>query len=806
ESLHQLRVEVPSDRLNRRPHWVEASKSIDSFGLAPNGKRALFGARGEVFTVPAEHGDTRDLTQTSGAREQFPSWSPDGVNVAYVTDETGESELAVRASNGQGGAVILTNRKRGYLYGPVWSPDSKKLAFSDSDHVLWYFDMNANRTIRVDADPMQEIRHYAWSPDGLWLTYSKAGENKLDDVYLFSLASGQATRVTTGNSNDYDPVFGAEGKYLYFISDRHENPVFSETEFNIATVDMGGIYVTTLQAGEPSPFAPRSDEGTEMPASESGKKQASSGPGAIAPITVDLEGLASRLVPLPIRAGNITHLASFGSRLYYMTMPVSSFETPLSGEPTLHYFDMTERKEQALQSPLGQYDISADGKTLIYSQKDKYFLSSLSGEKLAPKPLDVSKMQARIDPPQEWDEMFHQAWRLERDFFFNPEMNGVDWPAIQQKYAKWLPLLTCREDLNYAIGQMIAELHNSHTYVGGGDMTENKAVPTGLLGVDFGLDAPTGRYYFEKIYSGDNSREAYRSPLTEPGIDVKQGNYLLAVDGQDLKAPTNPYSLFVNTLGRTVTLTVADDAQGKGRRDVVVRPVANELDLRLRNWIEQNRQTVDKASGGKIGYIYLSDMEELGMDQFIRQFYPQIDKEGLIIDVRYNGGGFIDQIVLERLRRKLIGMTVNREGATSTIPEQVLNGPMACLINHYSASDGDIFPYYFKQYGLGPLIGTRTWGGVRGIRGYWPLADGGYITIPEESLFGLKSDWVIENHGVTPDIEVDDLPGAVMDGHDPQLEKGIQVVLDKIKANPPVHPKEPPLSPAYPPAGIVKQP
>ncbi|MEJ2080392.1 MAG: PDZ domain-containing protein, partial [Acidobacteriota bacterium] len=520
ESIHKLSVVVPSDHLKERPRWVEAQKSIDSFGVSPNGKRALFGSWGEIFTVPAQYGDTRDLTQTSDAREQYPSWSPDGMNVAYVTDRTGEAELAVRAPNGRGGELVLTDRAKGYLYEPVWSPDSKKLAFSDSDHVLWYFDMSSRRTVRVDADPRREIRHYAWSPDGLWLTYSKTGENKLSDIYLYSLGSGQATRVTTGNSDDYDPVFGAEGKYLFFISDRHENPVFSESEFNIATLNMGGIYVATLQASEPSPFAPRSDEGTteeKSPTQE--QKKGEQQPGAIAPITIDLDGLASRIVPVPIGSANITHLASFGQRIYYMTVPNSSFEKTLAGETTLHFFDMKERKSHVLTHPLDQYDISADGKTLIYKNKANYFLSELSGDTLKPKPLDVSKMQANIDPPNEWNEMFHQAWRLERDFFFNPEMNGVDWPAVQQKYAELLPLVTCRQDLNYVIGQMLGELHNSHTYVGGGDISKNEHVPTGLLGVDFGLDAPSGRYYFKKIYRGDNSREDYRSPLTEPGVN-----------------------------------------------------------------------------------------------------------------------------------------------------------------------------------------------------------------------------------------------------------------------------------------------
>ena len=438
--------------------------------------------------------------------------------------------------------------------------------------------------------------------------------------------------------------------------------------------------------------------------------------------------------------------------------------------------------------------------------KDAYAISDTvvdgkDASKEKSKDLDLSHMQALIDPVAEWSEMFHQAWRLERDIFYSPEMNGVNWPAVRASYEKLLPEVACREDLNYLIGEMIGELGNSHTYVGGGDELRGQRVATGLLGVDFGVDEKSGRYLFKTIYPGDNAHEGLRSPLTEPGINVKEGAYLLAVAGRELRFPTDPYSLFVNTLGATVTLTVADDAAGKNRRDVTVEPVSEELNLRMKAWIDHNRDVVDKASGGTVGYLYLADMDEQGMTQFISQFYPQVRKQGLIVDVRYNGGGFIDQIVLERLRRVLVGMTTTRQGVVAPIPQQMVLGPMACLLNHYSASDGDIFPFYFKKYGLGPLIGERTWGGVRGIRGFWPLADGGYVSIPEDSLYGLHSDWVIENHGVDPDIEVDNLPGDVMAGKDAQLETAITYVMNKSKAAPATLPPPPPLMPAYPPAG-----
>jgi tricorn protease len=395
--------------------------------------------------------------------------------------------------------------------------------------------------------------------------------------------------------------------------------------------------------------------------------------------------------------------------------------------------------------------------------------------------------------------MFASAWRLQRDFYFMKEMNGVDWPAVRASYAALLPLVGSRSDLNFLIGEMLGEISNSHTYVGGGEEPPaEQRVPTAFLGADFALDSASGRYQLATIYPGDNTREPYRSPLSQPGLGIHAGQYLLAIDGTELKQPMDPFSLLVGKQDQTIKLTVADKPDG-ARRDVVVQPVKTELPVREQAWIDHNRETVDKASGGRIAYVYLSDMAGLGMDQFIRQFYPQMDKEALLVDERWNGGGFIDQMVLERLRRVLVGLTVNRERAMGTVPQQLLVGPKVCLMNHYSGSDGDIFPFYFRKYGLGPLIGTRTWGGVRGIRGEWPLLDGGYITIPEEGLYGLNSQWVLENHGVEPDITVDDSPADWLAGHDRQLEAGVSYLLDELKKHPSGLPPPPPPLPAYPP-------
>ncbi|MBE0651082.1 MAG: PD40 domain-containing protein [Bacteroidales bacterium] len=800
EQLHKINVTVPTDGTQTMPRWVNAGKMIRSFDVAPNGKRVVFGARGDIFTVPAKHGATRDLTQTSNAQEQNPAWSPDGKWVAYLTDASGENELAIRPSDGSGSQEDVTHFKTGYFYNPLWSPNSDMLAFSDNNHVLWYINLKDKKPVRIDQDKVGPIWDYHWSPDGKYISYSKTNASGLSQIYIYSLTDNKSYKVSTGMYSDNDPVFGPEGKYLYFISNRHENPTFSETEFNVATEKMDGIYLVTLQKDEKSPFAPVSDEGTP----EAKKKAESEGPwkaGNSAPVKIDFDGLMERVVALPIPSGDYGNLQVTGEKVYYQTRPLMKIDGPLqgSGQSSIMVYNLkTKKGGTVVENGVGAFALSADGSTIAYMQHGKFFLMPASdmGAK-GSEEVNTSDMKMLIYPHQEWDEMYHQAWRLFRDFFYSTEMNGVNWKEVGANYAKLLPKLGCREDVNYLIGEMIGELNNSHCYVWGGDDNYTlKPNHTGVLGVDFGLK--DGHYYFKKIYPGDNSREGYESPLMQPGVNVKTGDYLLAVNGHELKAPMNPYSLFVNTVGQQTTLTVADSPDGKGKHDIVVKPIDNSLNLRLNAWITHNRDYVNKKSDGKIGYIYLSDMEALGMDQFIHQFYPQISKQGLIMDDRFNGGGFIDQIVLERLRRVLIGMSTNRTHAAMRYPEQVLNGYKVCLLNHYSASDGDMFPFYFRKYGLGPLIGTRTWGGVRGYNDDWTLLDGGNLIVSENSIYGLDSKWAIENHGVTPDIKVDNLPGDVMAGKDAQLDTAIDYIMKKLKEHPLPLPQPPAEIPAYP--------
>ena len=817
EQVHDLEVIVPDDGTRTAPRYVDAKSTIrdvdmaqrTNYDVAPNGNRMAFSARGDLFTLPAEHGNTRNLTQTSHADEDHPCWSPDGKTIAYTTDVSGEQQIAVRPAEG-GPERILTHSGSGYFYTPHWSPAGDALAFTDNEHRLWIVAVAGGEPQKIAQDPYQEVQGYAWAPDGRWLAYVITGANQQSGIWLYNRDTRKSTLVSDPRSNDFSPGFDSAGRYLYFVSTRHENPTLSHSEFNIATLKMAGIYVATLKRGVPSPFAPRSDEGTvgtEEHADEAHKEKDSgkSGfkPGASKPLQIDLDGLTERAVPLPIASAEINQIDVRDDKVFYMTAPSQMIAGPLPGERTvLHVFDMHERKDATVVEGLENYVVSMDGKKVAYKTGSDYFIADAKaggkGEE-GRKKIDLGHMRVRIEPTREWAEMFASAWRLERDFYFMPQMNGVDWNAVRTSYERLMPLVGSRGDLNYVLGEMVGEISNSHTYVGGGDaMPEDKRVPTAFLGADFALDSVSGRYRLATIYQGDNTRNRYRAPLTAPGLELHAGQFLLAIDGVELKAPTDPYSLLVGKQDQTIKLTIADTANGP-RRDVVVQPVQSELPLREQAWIDHNREVVDKASGGRIAYVYLSDMGSLGMEQFIRQFYGQMDKQALLVDERWNGGGFIDPILLDRLRRVLVGMDVNREHTSQTIPQQLIVGPKACLINHYSGSDGDIFPFYFRRYGIGPLIGTRTWGGVRGIRGQWTLLDGGDITIPEDALYGLDSQWVLENHGVEPDMTVDDSPADCQAGHDPQLEAGVNYLLGELQKHPGGLPPPPPPLPAYPP-------
>jgi tricorn protease len=815
----KLTIDLPGDRDLARSEWKNVAPWIESFDISPDGKRGVFEARGDVFTVPAEHGSIRNLTHTSGIWERYPTWSPDGKWVAYLSDRSGEYELYITPQNGMGQETRITTDGSMFRYPPVWSPDSSKLLFADKDLRLWYVDIHQKKPVEIDQARYGEIRDYAWSPDSQWVAYSKQASNQYGVIELYSLASGKVTPVTTDFTNSWQPVFDPEGKYLYFLSNRDYNEVVGAYDADFANPKATRVYVTTLRADEPSPFAPQSDEvsvKTAEPKEGQGAKPAAKEKATEAkPVHIDLDGIGQRIVALPMPVSNVDTLAAAKGLVLYSTVPVMGLSGPLPGEtPRILVFDMAKRKSSVLLAGSSRFAVSFDGKKLLYAApaegggEEGGPAAGVFGildtappsapHKVGDGQLDLSGMTADIHPREEWREIYFEAWRQERDFFYSKAMNGVDWAKVRDKYAQLLPYVADRYDLTYLIGEMIGELSNSHTYTGGGDYPNLHPVNVGMLGADYEVDPKTGLYRFKKIYPGQNWSSSLRSPLTEPGAGVKPGDYLLAINGRSLRAPVTPFERMVNTVDQNVTLTVNSRPTAEGAREVVVRPIGSELGLRELDWISTNREKVDKATGGKVGYVYLPDMSGHGLDEFVRQFFPQIRKEGIIFDVRYNGGGFVDQMILDRLRRILAGMSSARNWESGTVPDIVFHGAMACLTNHYAASDGDFFTYFFKFYKLGPVIGTRTWGGVRGIRGDMPLMDGGYVTRPEFALYGLDSQWLIENHGVEPDIVVRNTPDLVREGHDPQLEKAIAVVMQEIREHPKKLPPRPPDLPAYP--------
>jgi len=829
----KLSIQLTGETGQAMKRWVSVNKNITDFDVSPDGKRAVFAARGDVFTAPAKEGSIRNLTRTAGIREKSVVWSPDGRWIAYISDRTGEDEIYITPQDGVGKEQQITSGYKGFKYALVWSPDSKKLAWGDKDTHLWYVDVQEKKQVEVDRGKYSEILNYSWSPDSKWLVYDKNSENTYSVEYLYSLVDKKITPVTNSMTNSYGAVFDPEGKYLYFLSDRDYNEVLGNIDFEFANPKTTRVYIATLKKDEPSPFPALSDEtqikpeppATPTPTPDTGKPAGKNPPKAEkgkatpkpeepkddkdkkekpAEFRIDLDGIGDRIVALPMDPSVIRALLASKGYVYYSSVAIQGLDGPIPGESSaVHAYDLKERKNKVVIEDVDRFALSFDGSKILYQgENNAYGIIDAKPGDSPKKPgegsLNLTGMRAEVDPPQEWKEIFNEVWRQERDYFFEAAMNGVDWQKVHDKYAQLLPYVADRYSLTYVMGDMIGELSNSHTYVGGGDFPDLHPVKVGLLGADFELDQASGMYRIKKIYPGMNWDPQLRSPLTEPGVNVKEGDYLVAINGQTLKAPQSPYELLVNTVNETVTLTVNSKASADGSHNVQVKPIDDEFGLHENYWIESNRKKVEAATNGRVGYVYLPDMGAPGLDQFVRQFFPQIRKEGMIFDVRYNGGGFVDQLIFERLRRTLAAMQSARNWENNPVPFAVFHGSMICVTNRYAASDGDFFSYFFKQYKLGPLIGERTWGGVRGIRGQIPLMDGGYITRPEFGLFDLNSKWLIENKGVAPDVVVENRPDLVVKGEDTQLEKAIQMVMQDMEAHPKKLPARPPDLPAYP--------
>jgi tricorn protease len=799
EKSEKITIEIPDDAILTRPEIVSVSDYITDFSLSPDSRRALFVARGDVFTVPEKKGNTRNLSNNPGSKEKNAVWSPDGKWIAYISDRTGEDELYIIAQDGKGKELQLTKDGHTYRFPPVWSPDSKRFLFADNDFKLFYVDIDEKKVNLIDSSLVSRIPDYSWSSDSRWIAYAKRATNLMYSVFLYSPEQGKAFRVTEDFTYDHEPVFDPEGKYLYFLSRRDFNAAIGKMDFDFTYDEMTRIYVVTLQAETPSPLAPESDEvkieEEKKEKEDENKENQEKKVKKIKEIRIDIEGIGDRVVALPTEPGNYEKLRASEGKILYLSQPTRTL-TGDRPKKTLHLYDMEERKDHELISSIDDYDLSGDGKKIIYKSGKKFgIIEAKPGTyKVGDGELELAQMEMKVDRKKEWEQIFNEVWRWERDFFYDPNMHGVDWEMMRKRYGELLPYVAHRYDLTYILGEMIGELCCSHAYVGGGDKPEVKLVETGLLGVDWEPDTISGFYKIKKILPGENWKEDLRSPLTEPGVEVKEGEYLIAVDGQLLQYPANPYAPFENKVGKTVTLKINSQPSLEGAREIEVKPVRSEYNLRQFNWVKTNREKVGKATNRKVGYIYLPDMGGEGLNEFAKAFFAQVDKEGLIIDVRYNGGGFVSQMILERLRRVLKGLAASRGPLNWTYPDRVFHGHMVCLTNSYSASDGDYFPYFFREYGLGPIVGQRTWGGVVGFDDVGDLVDKGYIIAPQTAPFGLEGGWIMENYGVDPDIEVDNRPDLVVQGKDPQLEKAIEIIMKKIQEEP----KKLPERPTYP--------
>ncbi len=772
EKAERVPIRILEDRAAARGGLVNVSKNVTNYEISPDGKRALFGARGDVFTVPAKDGPTRNLTNTSGVHERNSRWSPDGKLIAFVSDASGEDEINVLAPDGKDTPKQLTTDGDTYKYGISWSPDSKKILWTDKKLRIQFVDVATKKVTTVAKAKNWEVHDAVWSPDSRWIAYSQEEANDLSKIYLYSVEQNKTFAVTDDNYSAHAPVFSGDGKYLFFVSNRDFNPIYSATEWNHAYRDMARLYFVTLAKETPSPFKPRSDETGDTPkAEEPAKKDA--------PIKVDPDGIQERLFSLPGPAANYTNLSSVGSSVYYLRR---GSKDP---KPVFQVYDLATRKETALGS-VGGYEISADGKKMLVVQDNKYGIIDLPKAPVTiGDALSLSGMEMKLDRAAEWTQIFHECWRQMRDFFFDEKMHGVDWPAMKKKYEVLLPYVNHRADLTYIIGEMISELSVGHAYVGGGDMPHPERISTGLLGARLTRDPVTGYYKIEKILKGSNWDAKLRSPLTEPGVAVKEGDFIIAVDGKPVNEMASLYEATIGKAGKQITLRVNGEAKATGARDVVVVPISDEAALYYHNWVQENAKKVHDATGGKVGYVHVPDMQVTGLNEFAKQFYPQVTKKALIIDMRGNGGGNVSPMLIETGCGEEAQSMINgiaRIGRPHTDPQAMIYGPMVCLMNEFSASDGDLFPYRFKQHKLGPVIGKRSWGGVVGIRGSLPLLDGGSLNRPEFSRYDLEGKkWIIEGYGVDPDIVVDNDPAKEYAGEDEQLNRSIKVILEELK-------------------------
>jgi len=800
-----LSISIPADLPYTRPKFHKGERYIQNAGISPTGARAVFEVRGDIFTVPAKKGDVRNLTHTPGSAERFPAWSPDGQSIAYFSDENSEYELVITDQKGEQKTWITINPPT-FFYHPVWSPDSQKIAFTDKALHLYFVDVKSKTVTLVDTDTYEHPERSlnpAWSPDSLWLGYTKRLDSHIRAVFLYSIAENRSVQVTDGMSDTTDACFSTDGKYLFFTAS-------SNYGLNTGWLDMSSyerpvtrsLYLLVLNKEDPSPFAPESDEEKapeEAKSQEGDKKEEGEEKDkekkAPPELKIDLEGMNQRILSLPAPPKDYSDLQAVDGKLFYKELlPYNIHDLRTDTLPfKLHVFDFKEKKAEVFIEKIRNYWISANGKKMLYQEFPgrRYFIGETEKQnngKEVPLPLD--SIDAYVDPRAEWKQIFREAFRIHRDFFYDAAMHGIDLKAAYQKYLPFLEHVGHRDDLNYLLAEFSGELVVGHAYVGMGDIPAEGPVGVGLLGADFEV-TPDGFYRIRRILPGLNWHPELRSPLTELGVNVNEGEYLLAVNGRPLRAPVNVFHLLEKTAGKVTDLRIGSSPDGESARTVSVRPIGSETGLRHWNWVESNRQRVNELSGGRIAYVYLPNTALEGYENFNRYYFSQLDKTGVVLDERFNGGGSVADYIIDMLNRPVLSYWATRDGKPFTTPNTSIPGPRVMIINEQAGSGGDAMPLFFRRCGLGKLVGKRTWGGLIGIYDYPSLIDGGFFTSPRVAIFSPQGEWEVENEGVAPDIEVEMTPKLVIEGRDPQLEKAVEIILAELEAAPPTRPERP---------------
>jgi tricorn protease len=804
---HPINVRLTGDITEIRPHFRKIQPNeIRAMDISPAGARAVFEAHGEIFTVPAEKGDIRDLTSTPAVEERDPVWSPDGKSIAYFSDASGEYQLEIRGQSGLGEPRRIGLSERVFPRQPRWSPDSKKIAYTDQQLNVCYVDLEKRTPVKIDTDVYAGPSNLnpSWSPDSKWIAYTRKLKSYLRAVFVYSVEQDRTFQVTDGMSDAAHAVFDKGGKYLYFTAS-------TDAALNHGWLDMSSmqrpvtssVYLVVLSKDEPSPLAPESDE--EKPKDEAKPKddaktdEAAKKPDAKreVEIAIDFEKIDQRILALPLPARN--YVALEAGKAGFIFLQEAPAVRAVSGPPegsALVSFDLKTRKTERIRENINGFQLSFDGEKMLYSQGRQFFIAAAAKAPATPPPdgsggpLKLDSMETYVDPRAEWDHMYHQAWRDERDFFYDPGLHGVKREVYEAKYAPYLANISSRDDLNYLFEEMLGEMTVGHMFVGGGDQPDVKRVRGGLLGADYAVE--NGRYRFTRVYSGENWNPTLKAPLTQPGVNVVAGEYLLAVQGRDVAPPANLYSFFEETAGKEIVIRVGQDPSGANARDVKVVPVESETALRNLAWVEQNRRKVDQLSGGRVAYVYLPDTGGGGYNNFNRYFFSQVGREAVIIDERFNGGGSIADYIIDYLRRPIMGRFTMRYGEDITVPMEGIFGPKVMVINETAGSGGDALPWLFRKSGIGPLVGTRTWGGLVGsYTNANDLIDGGLLGMPNLGFYNLEGSWDVENHGVTPDYDVEMDPKLVQEGKDPQLEKAVEVALEQLKQKPVNYGKRP---------------